>query len=247
MHEQCLPADHPTLLRELETIVGTYTDKGDLDQALEFFQKKLDFNKSILGEKHPRIAQLLMIRAKILKFKDLNRSLNDYEQALVMLEQSVSIDHLEIANCLNDMAALYLIIDMEDKALQCHIKALNFYRQILSSDHVNIAHSCRNIGLNYWCLNNFAEALRYLNESVSIYRISCGQDSEEVKVVEADIDKLKAKQKTIENNSHHTITAIPDSNCSSSPSGVISQTEIISKNTAKKSTIPPKSKTCIIE
>ncbi|CAF3336184.1 unnamed protein product [Rotaria sp. Silwood2] len=138
-----------------------------------------------------------MIKTDVLKYTDLNGALKDHEEALSIFEQSIPVGHQVVANCLTAMGSLYFINDRSDSALQCHLKALDLYRRTLSSDHINIADSFRNIRLKYWYMKNLTEALRFLNESLSIYRASCGPESEEMKLVEADIAKLNAEQKTV--------------------------------------------------
>ncbi|CAF4288537.1 unnamed protein product [Adineta steineri] len=92
------------------------------------------------------------------------------------------------------MGYLYSNCDMTENALRCELKALELYRQTLSSEHINIANSLRNIGLDYENMNNLSEALRYFNESLSIYRANYGPEHEMVKRGEADIVRLKDKQ-----------------------------------------------------
>ncbi|CAF3993562.1 unnamed protein product [Rotaria sp. Silwood1] len=143
----------------------TYKEKGDLDVALNHLFRTLEMFQRFTSTGET---------ADVLKYKDLNEALKNYEEALSIFEQSIQVDHQAVANCLTAMGNLYSIIDSSDSALQCHLKVLDLYRQT---------------PLTYWYMNNPTETFRYLNESLSIYRTSCGPENE------ADIAKLNAEQK----------------------------------------------------
>ncbi|CAF1408189.1 unnamed protein product [Adineta steineri] len=194
MQEQCLPFDHSYLSINLGSIIDTYKKMKKIDKALHLCQQKLLIQKSRLGENHPRIAQTLMTMADLIKDDNLNGALEYYEQALSVLEKCIPSDYQLTSQCLTSMACLYSKYDMKEDALRCDLKALEIDRQTLSSDHTYIANSLRNIGIDYEEMSNLSEALRYYNESLSIYRANYGPKHEIVKRVEADIARLKGKQ-----------------------------------------------------
>jgi tetratricopeptide (TPR) repeat protein len=107
--------------------------------------------------------------ADVFEDKDPNQALDHYASAICILEQSTSPDHRAISQCLTSMACLYSNCNMLDNALQCQLKALDLNRQILPSNHTSIANNLRNIGLFYQTMNKSLEALRYFDESLSIY------------------------------------------------------------------------------
>ncbi|CAF1419904.1 unnamed protein product [Adineta steineri] len=195
MEEQCLPFEHSDLSNHLGWIIDTYKKMNEIDKALDLCQQKLVIQKSRLGENHPRIAQTLMIMAKLIQDDNLNEALQYYEQALLVLENCTPSDYQVTSDCLTSTVCLYFKKDMMDDALRCQLKALELDRQTLSSDHTYIANSLRNIGLCYKEMNNLSEALRYYNESLSIYRANYGPKHEMVKRCEADIARLKKNKK----------------------------------------------------
>ncbi|CAF1177402.1 unnamed protein product [Rotaria sordida] len=195
MDEQCLPIDHPDRSKHLDWIVDTYKKVGEIEKALNLCRKQLNIQKSSLHETHPCIARTLINMADVLEDKDPNQALDHYASALCILEQSTPPDHRAISQCLTSMACLYSNFDMLDNALQCQLKALDLNRQILPSNHASIANNLRNIGLFYQAMNKSSEALRYLDESLSIYRANYGQDHEYVKRGETDIVNINIKIK----------------------------------------------------
>ncbi|CAF0898778.1 unnamed protein product [Adineta steineri] len=194
MEEQCLPFDHSDLSIHLGWIIDTYKKMNEIDKALDLCQQKLVIQKTRLGENHPRIARTLMIMADLIEDKNQKKALEYYEQALSVLENCTPSDYRVTSKCLSSMAGLYSKYDMNEDALRCDLKALEIDRQTFSSDHTNIACSLKNIGLDYENMNNLSEALRYFNESLSIYQANYGPDHGRVNRGEADIARLKEKQ-----------------------------------------------------
>ncbi|CAF0898740.1 unnamed protein product [Adineta steineri] len=194
MEEQCLPFDHSNLSSDLGSIIRIYKKINEIDKALDLCQQKLLVQRTRLGENHPRIARTLMIMADLIEDDNRNKALEYYEQALSVLENYTPSDYQLTSVCLTSMGCLYFKYDMNEDALRCDLKALELKRQTLSSDHINIANSLRNIGLCYERMNSLSEALRYYNESLSIYQANYGPEHEMVKTGEADIARLKEKQ-----------------------------------------------------
>ncbi|CAF3797467.1 unnamed protein product [Rotaria sp. Silwood1] len=194
MEEQCLPFDHPKLSSDLYWIVDTYKKMGEHEKAIELCQNKLNIQQNRLGENHPRSARTLMIIANVLQKKDPNEAVKYYEKALSILENSTPPDYQTTSECLTCMTCLYGAYNMNEDALRCELKALDVNRTILSSDHIDIANNLRNIGISYREMNNPSEALRYFNESLSIYKVNYGSEHEKVKKVEADIATLNEEQ-----------------------------------------------------
>ncbi|CAF4586003.1 unnamed protein product [Rotaria sp. Silwood2] len=233
MDEQCLPIDHPDRSKHLDWIVDTYKKVGEIEKALDLCRKQLNTQKSSLPETHPCIARTLISMADVLEDKDPNQALDHYASALCILEQSTSPDHRAISQCLTSMACLYSNCGMFDNALKCQLKALDLNRQILPSNHTSIANNLRNIGLFYQAMNKSSEALRYFDESLSIYRASYGQDHEYVKRGETDIFNMKTKtnskstniasiastsEEDIEEHAHHVFKSTsPSTHLNSTP------------------------------
>ncbi|CAF0894232.1 unnamed protein product [Adineta steineri] len=194
MEEQYLPFEHSNLSIHLGSIIRTYKKVNEIDKALDLYQQILLIQKTQLGENHPRIAQTLMIMADSIEDDNSNEALQYYEQALSVLENCTPSDYQLTSECLISMSCLYSNCDMIEDALRCDLKALEIDRQTLSCDRINIANSLRNIGIDYEKMNNLSEALRYFNESLSMYQANYGPEHEKVKRGEADIARLKKKQ-----------------------------------------------------
>ncbi|CAF1240591.1 unnamed protein product [Adineta steineri] len=174
MEEQCLPFEHSKLSVHLGWIIRTYKKMNEIDKALDLCHQKLVIQKTRLGENHPRIAQTLMIMGDLFDDDNQNEALQYYEQALSVLENCTLSDYQLTSECLTSMAYLYSNNDMIEDAIRCQLKALELLRQTLPSDHINIANSLRLIGIDYENMNNLSEALRYCNESLSIYQANYG-------------------------------------------------------------------------
>jgi tetratricopeptide (TPR) repeat protein len=153
------------------------------------------------------------------------------------------------------MACLYDEYDMMEDALRCQLKALELDRLTLSSDHTSIANSLRNIGLSYEQMNNLTEALRYFNESLSIYRANYGPEHKAVKLLEADIAGLTDKQlsptpreeeqKSVQDESRPV--SDPSASHQSSPSSDFTTKSPSNHENTSKNATNTNSKTCLIQ
>jgi tetratricopeptide (TPR) repeat protein len=254
MDEQCLPFDHPNLSTHLNWIVDTFKQMGEKEKGLEFCREKLNDQKNRLGENHPRVACTLMTMASICKDDDPTEALGYYEEALSILENCIPPDHQTTSNCLISMACLYSKYDMNEDALRCELKALEFKRQTLSSDHVDIAYNLRNIGISYEEMNNPSEALRYYNESLSIYKLNYGPEHENVKLVEEYIAQLTNERSSSSTNetAKGNVEDSPFDPNPPSADPTPSSINIVPKPQSnltnnKNSSAVAKSKTCIIQ
>jgi tetratricopeptide (TPR) repeat protein len=143
---------------------------------------------------------------------------------------------------------------MNEDALRCELKALDLDRQTLSADHTHIADSLRLIGILYENMNNPSEALRYFNESLSIYKLNYGPEHEKVKKVERDIAQLtneespsftnEADKENVEDEPHLDPEPLP-SNSTPSSIAIVPKPHTDSGNNKKSAVV--KSKTCIIQ
>ncbi|UJR19231.1 hypothetical protein I4U23_022360 [Adineta vaga] len=190
MNEQCLPSDHPELSTNLNMIIEIYKKIGQTEKALNFCRTTLDKQRKTLGDIHSSIAETLISMGNILIEEKVNESFNYFKEALSILEQLRSSDTLLISQCLTWISCIYWKRNMIDDALQNQLRALNLNCQKLSNDHPKIANNLRNIGIFYRQINDLSGALRYFNESLSIYQVYYRSDHEDVRRIQKDIAEL---------------------------------------------------------
>ncbi|CAF3449360.1 unnamed protein product [Rotaria socialis] len=194
MEEQCWPPDHPNCWANLDAVVNTYKKMNNIKKALDICQEKLNVLKNTLGETHPCISRTLIIMANALSDENPNEAIKHYEQVVSIIQQTTLAEPLLMAKCFTSMSCLYRRQDMLEDALLFELKALDLNRQTLPSDHTHFAKNLRNIGIYYRSMNNRSQALRYFNDSMSIYRAHYGPDHEDVKIVQTDINELNENQ-----------------------------------------------------
>ena len=190
MEEQCWSPDHPECSASLDAVVNTYRKMNQSKKALDICQKKLNVQRNTLGETHPCISRTLVIMANVLSDENTNEAINHYEHAVSIIQQTTSPDHQIIVKCLTSLSYLYSRQNMFDDALRFELKALDFNRPTLPSDHIHVAKNLRNIGMYYRSMSNRSQAIRYFNESMSIYREHYGPDHDDVERVQKEIDEL---------------------------------------------------------
>ena len=190
MQEQCLPCDHANFSSALYSILNIYKQMNKIDKGLSFCQKKLLDQKKRLGENHINIARTLKIIGDVMMNIYPNKSIRYYEQALVVLKNSISSDYQLTFICWRNIAILYLRGNMLEHALECFIKGLHFGRQAFSPNHIDIADILHHIGLVHEQMANRSKALRCYNESLLIYQLNYGSMHKKSEELEEAIQRL---------------------------------------------------------
>ncbi|MFX0062775.1 MAG: tetratricopeptide repeat protein [Candidatus Hermodarchaeota archaeon] len=148
----------------LLNLKGTiYRLKGELDQALTFFQQSLALSKEF-GNKRG-IAESLHNIGNIYYLKGrLNPGLDYYQQALVLCEQIN--DKQAMADSLANIGLIYLEKEDFSQALNYYMKALTLREQI--GNKQDIAKSLDNIATLYFCKGEFDQALSIFQQSFAL-------------------------------------------------------------------------------
>ncbi len=90
------------------------------------------------------------------------------EQALAMREQVLGAEHPDLAQSLNDLAVLYIQIDMFKQAEPLIYRALEIRENVLGPEHSLVAQSLRNLGGLYYDQGEYTQAEYFARRAVAI-------------------------------------------------------------------------------
>ncbi|MFX1253406.1 MAG: tetratricopeptide repeat protein [Promethearchaeota archaeon] len=148
----------------LINLKGTiYRLKGELDQALTFFQQSLALNKEIdnkqgIAESFHNIGNIHYVKGR------LNQGLEYYQRALLISEQID--DKQAMADSLANVGLIYLEKEDFNQALSYYTKALTLREQI--GNKQDIAKSFDNIATLYFCKGELEKSLPIFQQSFTL-------------------------------------------------------------------------------
>ena len=161
-------------------IGSVYSDKGDYDKALEYYNKALTIWKSKLGEEHTDVARSynnigLVYQAK----SDYDKALKYFNKALAIQKAKLGEEHTDVARSYNNIGVVYYQKEDYDKALEFYNKALAIWKSKLGEEHTDVATSYSNIGVAYTNKEDYDKALEYFDKALPIF-LSKGNEADEM-------------------------------------------------------------------
>ncbi|MFX0092078.1 MAG: tetratricopeptide repeat protein, partial [Candidatus Hodarchaeota archaeon] len=149
--------------RVFNNIGEVYRQKGELNQALDYYQRCLVIHEEI-GNKHD-VALALNNIGEIYRSKgDVNLALQNFQRGLPIFKEIDNTLHASLS--LNNIGGIYRQKGELDKALDCHQQALALRKELGNKQH--IAESLNSIGNIYQAKGDLNQALEYHKQSLTL-------------------------------------------------------------------------------
>ncbi|HRF57905.1 MAG TPA: tetratricopeptide repeat protein, partial [Campylobacterales bacterium] len=146
-----------------------YNNKGELDKALEYYEKALKIRLASIGENHPDTANSYQNIGVVYNDKgELSKALEQYEKALKIRLASLGENHPDTASSYNNIGVVYSDKVELDKALECHEKALKIRLASIGENHPDTASSYNNIGVVYYNQSRRKDAMACFEKAFEI-------------------------------------------------------------------------------
>jgi tetratricopeptide (TPR) repeat protein len=160
--------DKHDMAMSLNAIGLIYRQKGELDQALPYFQQSLTLSKQ-LGNKHNMAITLGNIGLLYMVKGDLTQALEYCRESLTYFEET-GVES-SIAAVLNNIGVLYMWKGELDLALESYEQSLAIVEELGNQDRV--AGTLGNIGEIHYQSGNLAQALAHFEQALAM-KISKG-------------------------------------------------------------------------
>ncbi len=138
-------------------------NKGDIEQALNYFHQSLDIQEK-LGDKSGQCYSLNNIGFIYYNQKQYTRALECYEKSLLLSRELK--DELGEAKVLGNIGIIYERTGNLKRALTCYFVSLNIRKTI--NDSQGIGYALQNIGTVYLNKKDYVTALYYFKQSLDI-------------------------------------------------------------------------------
>jgi len=173
-----LGEQHPDYAASLERLAGLYGDFGRNDKAKELCDRALAIRRVPLGGKERDYAIGLnnvgylysRYLAQYTKAEPL------YQEALIILNDTVGEKHPDYLRCLYNLASLYDASGQYAKAEPIYQKVLTARQAVLGRDHPNTAEAFSELASVYYHLGQDAKADSLADEALAIRRKALGEN-----------------------------------------------------------------------
>jgi tetratricopeptide (TPR) repeat protein/transcriptional regulator with XRE-family HTH domain len=139
----------------------------------------------------PEAARLLTLAGEYLwRREQYGEALPLSLQAAAIWEQTVGLDHPEVAFGLNNLAITYSLLGRHVEALPLFQRTLALREQALGQDHADTAASLNNLAVTYYERGRYVEALPLLQRALAIREQTLGFDHPSVATTLFMLNKL---------------------------------------------------------
>jgi serine/threonine protein kinase/Tfp pilus assembly protein PilF len=159
------------------TIGQTYMDMGVYPQAQTQFERALDLDRSVLGEKDPKTLRIMSRLGRLEGLQGQN------PQAAALLSQTFETqrrllgpEHPDTLYTENHLANIYQNEAKYAQAEAIHSHVLEIRRRVLGPEHSDTLNVMNNLAIDYWWQTKYAQAEALLSQAVEIRRRVSGPD-----------------------------------------------------------------------
>ena len=160
-----------------DTIGQAYMDLGVYPQAQNEFERALDIDRRVLGEKDPKTLRTMS------RLGTLEKLQGKYTQAEALLSQTLGIqrrvlgrEHVDTLYTANNLASTYEKEGKYAQAEALHSQTLEIQRRVLGPENSDTLNSMNNLAIDYWKLGKYAQAESLLSQTLEIRRRVSGPD-----------------------------------------------------------------------
>ena len=150
---------HATTTSAWFTIVRGINSQGNYDKALEYYNKALEIDLSVHGDRHPNVATCYNNIGGVYDSQgNYDKALEYYNKALEIRLSVLGDGHPNVATCYNNIGGVYDSQGNYAKALEYCNKALEIFLSVFGENHPNVFTSYCNIGITYYMQGLYSEA-----------------------------------------------------------------------------------------
>ena len=172
-----------------------FLERGNYDEAMNYFKEALEICKNVMGEDHFDTALIQMNMGLVYDGQgNFSEALRSCEKAKVICENELGEKHLCTAKLYNNMGIVYGHQGKYDEAMRYFRKALIVFKNELGEEHPNTISAYYNIGIVCFFLRKYNEAMMYFKLVLAIRRNKLGEEHPDIASVYNSIGAVYHEQ-----------------------------------------------------
>jgi CHAT domain-containing protein/Tfp pilus assembly protein PilF len=155
--------------------------RGEVDQAVAFFNVQINIAKEKFGESNEYLANLFNNLGRAYFYKgDAFAALDLYDKSLAIRISMGDKESIFVSNLFNDMGNAYTEQGEFDLALDYYQKSLDIRKKVLGEMHPETALSYNNLGIIFKEQAQYDKAIEYHQKAIEIQKKIFGEDYPEL-------------------------------------------------------------------
>jgi CHAT domain-containing protein/Tfp pilus assembly protein PilF len=176
-------ASEPVPDARLQQAQTAYEEAKRLDEAGKYAEavaqaeRALSLRESVLGDKHPEVADCLDLLGTLYRFQGkFDRAEPLIQRGLAIREGARGPDHPEVAQSLNNLANVYQAQGKYDRAEPLYQRAVAIREAALGKNHPSVAASLNNLAVLYDRQGQYSRAEPLYQRALAIREAALGKD-----------------------------------------------------------------------
>ena len=169
--------DPAELATSLSNLGATSFSRGEYEDAKEYQQQALVIRQQVLGNEHPKVADVLnnLGNTYLTQGKPEDAS-GYYQRALAIQQETLGGDHPDVARTLYNLGSMYLIQGEYEDAKEYLGRALTIWTEALGADHPHVARALSILANVLSRQGEYADAEEHHRRALEIRRRALGDD-----------------------------------------------------------------------
>ena len=172
-----LGPDHVYTATAVATLAYVHDANGDVEQALQHYERATAITERALGADSPvtaqRLGNLAIARARS---GDLSGATEDFARVVELQTRAHGPEHADVATAEFNLAAALGMADRREEALEHHQNALRLRTKLFGDDHLQVAGSLDGVANQLENLDRPDEAIPYRERGLAIAERVHGPD-----------------------------------------------------------------------
>ncbi|CAF1150063.1 unnamed protein product [Rotaria sordida] len=202
------PAQNQDIARINNLIGSAYHSKGNLEKALEYYERAYDLMINVRRMRLNDSARPLTNIGLVYHQKgQYNHALKLYLKAVEIFEIYYGKEHLKTTKTLTNIGNIYTDIGEYRHALQYYKNVLKIQQRSLPLYHIDTAMTWNNIAVVYQKMNDLDRAFEYYQESLNMKQKLLPPDHQDIALTRNNSANIKDKMHQLQIATH--VTAKP--------------------------------------
>ncbi|KAF5857543.1 hypothetical protein ETB97_005646 [Aspergillus alliaceus] len=175
--ETVLGAEHPSTLRSIMNLAGTYRNQGRWNEAEKLEVQVMEISKTVLGAEHPdTLSSVVNLASTYWNQGQWNEAEKLLMQVMDTSETVLGADHPSTLRIMANLGATYCKQGRWSEAEKLQIQVMKTRKAALGAEHPDTLITMNNLAATYRNQGRWNEAEKLLTQVLEIYKTVLGEE-----------------------------------------------------------------------